>query len=72
MTDTTVAKPPLPSDNPPTKNSLSPDAKMFLAIAVFLLIWALSVVTWGIPGLYMPAVAMVPVIFAILMLITRG
>ncbi|KAE9630158.1 hypothetical protein FEE96_17955 [Parasedimentitalea maritima] len=68
MTDTTVAKPLLPT----AKRSLSPDAKMFLAIAVFLLLWALSVVTWGIPGLYMPAVAMVPVIFAILMLITRG
>ena len=51
---------------------MSPAAKMFLAIAVYLALWAASVVTWGLPGLYLPAVAQVPVIFILLMMITRG
>jgi len=32
----------------------------------------LSIATWGIPGLYIPALAMVPVLMGILLLISRG
>ena len=71
MTDATAAAP-LSTAQDTTKKPMSPDVKMFLAIAAFLALWALSVVTWGVPGLYIPAVAMVPVIFALLMLVTRG
>ncbi|NIZ61500.1 hypothetical protein DL239_10975 [Sedimentitalea sp. CY04] len=71
MTDATASSAHSPT-NQTAKSEMSTDAKMFLAIAVFLALWALSVVIWGIPGLYMPAVALVPVIFGLLMLITRG
>ena len=71
MTDATVATP-VTTTQDTAKKPMSPDVKMFLAIAVFLMLWALSFVTWGIPGLYLPAVAMVPVIFTLMMLITRG
>lgn len=46
--------------------------RILLSVFFFLALWAGAVVTWGLPGLYMPAVALVPVIFAGLMLITRG
>ena len=71
MTDATASAAYSPA-NQTAKSEISTDAKVFLAIAVFLALWALSVVIWGIPGLYIPAVAMVPMIFGLLMLITRG
>lgn len=47
-------------------------ARILLSVFLFLTLWAGAVVTWGLPGLYIPAVAMVPVIFVGLMVITRG
>lgn len=44
---------------------------LFLALAAVAL-WGLSFATWGVPGLYLPAVAMVPVIMVTLLLVTRG
>ncbi|MBK5933912.1 hypothetical protein C8N32_1129 [Rhodovulum imhoffii] len=35
-------------------------------------LWAVAILTWGVPALYLPAVAAVPVIMLILILITRG
>ncbi|MBK1634704.1 hypothetical protein [Rhodovulum adriaticum] len=37
-----------------------------------LCLWALAVIKWGVLGLYLPAVAAVPVVMVILLLITRG
>ncbi|TCP60707.1 hypothetical protein EV663_10865 [Rhodovulum bhavnagarense] len=37
-----------------------------------LCLWALAVIKWGVLGLYLPAVAAVPVVMIILLLITRG
>lgn len=37
-----------------------------------LCLWALSVIKWGVLGLYLPAVAAVPVIMVLLLLITFG
>ncbi|MEX5726932.1 hypothetical protein Ga0609869_000285 [Rhodovulum iodosum] len=45
---------------------------IWLALAVLVALWALSIATWGIPGLYIPAVVAVPVIMFTLLLITRG
>lgn len=42
----------------------------FLAGAVSL--WGIAILIWGLPGLLLPALAMVPVVFIILLLITRG
>ncbi len=47
-------------------------AKILVTVLFAVIGWALSVATWGIPGLYIPAVAMVPVMMGILLLISRG
>jgi hypothetical protein len=47
-------------------------AKILVTVFVALIGWGLSVATWGIPGLYIPALVMVPVIMGILLLISRG
>lgn len=45
---------------------------VFAGIALIAALWATSVALFGIPGLYMPAVGAVPVIFLVLVLISRG
>lgn len=44
---------------------------VYSAIALVPL-WGASIFLFGLPGLYMPAVAMVPVMFLILLRISRG
>ncbi len=44
----------------------------YAVLALVVALWGTSVVLFGIPGLYIPAVALVPVIFAGLLLISRG
>ena len=44
-----------------------------LVTVLFVLIgWGMSIATWGVPGLYIPAVALVPVMFVLLVWISRG
>ncbi len=45
---------------------------LYYAIALFAMLWALSVIFFGIPGLYIPALILVPVVWVILLLITTG
>lgn len=45
---------------------------IWYAIAAFLGLWGGAVLIWGLPGLFLPAVALVPVIFLVLLLVTRG
>ena len=45
---------------------------LWYAIALFVLLWVLSVMIFGIPGLYIPALIMVPVMWVVLILISRG
>ena len=47
-------------------------AKILLIVLVALAGWGVSIATWGIPGLYLPALALVPVMYLILILISRG
>ena len=47
-------------------------ARLLLSVLALLLAWAIAVFTWGLPGLYLPALAMVPVIFAALIAIAKG
>lgn len=35
-------------------------------------LWGIAILQWGLLGLFLPALAMVPVVFVILMLITVG
>ncbi len=48
-----------------------PEELGYTAAAIFAM-WGCSVMLFGLPGLYLPALAMVPVMFLILLLISRG
>lgn len=64
------------SSSPDHHGSNQPSNKvailLFIAVAIFLSLWATSIVLFGVPGLYIPALIMVPIIGATLVLITRG
>ncbi|WP_113911038.1 hypothetical protein [Roseovarius dicentrarchi] len=47
-------------------------AKIILVIVLALVAWGASVFIWGVPGLYIPALALVPVIWIALVWITLG
>jgi len=48
------------------------DAKIILAVLAVALLWGGAFLIWGVPGLYIPALAAVPVIWLLLILISRG
>lgn len=60
------------SDHHDDLPSLKTTVWLFVAVAVFLALWGTSIALFGVPGLYMPAVALVPVMYVILILISRG
>lgn len=45
---------------------------VWFALIGFVSLWLSSALTFGLPGLYLPAVALVPVVFVLLLLITKG
>jgi hypothetical protein len=45
---------------------------VWAALIAFVSLWMCSALTFGLPGLYLPALALVPVIFLVLILITKG
>ncbi len=47
-------------------------AKIIGVILLALVAWGLCIFFWGIPGLYFPALALVPVIWIALITITLG
>lgn len=49
----------------------SPDYPLYLLVLV-LSLWGIAFVTFGLPGLYLPALALVPVMFILLVMLTRG
>lgn len=48
------------------------EENFFYALIILISLWGCSILLFGLPGLYLPAVAMVPVMFAILIAISRG
>lgn len=58
--------------NAPVTDEAATVLWIFLGLAVFVAGWATSVAIWGIPGLYIPALVLVPVIWALLLLISGG
>ncbi|EAQ45733.1 MAG: hypothetical protein BM560_15195 [Roseobacter sp. MedPE-SWde] len=49
------------------------DAENFYyALGILVCLWGSSILLFGIPGLYLPAVALVPVMFTLLIAISRG
>ncbi len=47
-------------------------ANLYFLLVTLVSLWGIAILTWGIPGLYIPALASVPVVFVVLLLITRG
>ncbi len=60
------------SERPVMDLICSRDARPFFAVAALLGLWGCSILMFGIPGLYIPAVCMVPVVFALLIAISAG
>lgn len=54
------------------KSEKNRDLLILLITLTGIALWGLSVATFGIPGLYIPALIAVPVIWVLLILITRG
>ena len=46
--------------------------RILLGVLAFIAAWGASAVIWGVPGLYLPALALVPVVWVVLILISRG
>jgi fatty acid desaturase len=57
------------SDDPDTKRL---EKRIYQGVLAAVVAWGGSVAIWGIPGLYIPALMLVPVIVAVLFIITRG
>ncbi len=47
-------------------------SNIWFALIFFVSLWMCSALIFGLPGLYLPALAMVPVIFILLLAITWG
>jgi len=71
LADTEISLTP-PTEAAPAKASKSPDTLILMITLFGIILWGLSVAAFGIPGLYIPALAAVPVIWTLLLLITRG
>ncbi|WOI31487.1 hypothetical protein R1T40_10950 [Tritonibacter scottomollicae] len=52
--------------------SYGDEGNVYYALATFFSLWGILVMLFGLPGLYLPAVALVPIMFVILILISRG
>ncbi len=52
------------------KAEKSDASKLLSVMGIFAMLWAASIATFGVIGLYLPAVALVPVIFVVLIMIT--
>lgn len=53
-----------------TERSL--EARILITVLLALVGWGLSIWFWGVPGLYIPALALVPVCYVLLIVISRG
>ncbi|GAA0298555.1 hypothetical protein [Rhodovulum strictum] len=60
------------ADGHEEKTSIWTEAGIWLVVLAAMGLWALSIVKWGVLGLYMPAVISVPIILLILVWISRG
>lgn len=49
-----------------------PETLVLIAVFLFLGLWALAIVLFGVPGLFLPALALVPVMLTVLVVIAWG
>ncbi|GHG95830.1 hypothetical protein [Pseudodonghicola xiamenensis] len=45
---------------------------IFVAVAIFVALWATAIALFGVPGLYIPALALVPVVGLLIVLVSLG
>lgn len=62
----------LPAISSPERSESAHVATILMFVLVFVAGIVLSVLMFGLPGLYIPAVAIVPVMFVVLIMITLG
>jgi len=55
----------------PSKGA-SIEAKILLTVLFAVIAWGVSIFKFGVPGLYIPALAMVPVIYVVLIMISAA
>jgi hypothetical protein len=67
-----IAATPAPAPATPASPANRPDTLILMITLFGIVLWGLSVAAFGIPGLYIPALIAVPVIWVLLILITRG
>lgn len=60
------------TDTDTEKSDRKAEALLLVGVLLFIAAWAGSVVIWGIPGLYIPAVILVPVIYVVMVWGSRG
>lgn len=49
-----------------------PEENFIYALATLVCLWGCAILLFGLPGLYIPALCFVPVMFLLLITITRG
>lgn len=47
-------------------------ARLLIATLAGLSLWAAAILKWGLPALFLPAVAAVPVLLGLIVVISRG
>lgn len=47
-------------------------ARILLAVLLLAALWVTAVIKFGVPGLYLPALGLVPVIWVLILAITMG
>lgn len=72
MTATDIRSSDIPaSERSESERQTALEAKILVTLLALIAAWGASVAIWGIPGLYIPALAMVPVVWTILLVISR-
>ncbi|MDJ0820623.1 MAG: hypothetical protein QNJ09_02290 [Paracoccaceae bacterium] len=68
----TMATSAAPAAAKTAKTDLDLERALYLSVAVFLTMVVTAVITWGLPALAMTALALVPLVMTVLVLITVG
>lgn len=70
MTQTDTSSPETPQTDDAAENAVA--AKIMFVVFLALVAWGMAIFAWGVPALYLPAVALVPVIYFALITMARG
>jgi len=62
----------VPAHPVPDRHAARQEGRILAAVLVLVALWAGATALWGVPGLYLPAVGLVPAVWAALIAISRG